>query len=151
MASRAPCSALTAICLFRSGGPRPISCPCVSWGASRVPRWNCYGATGRGGELCQSSVVCVMCSRLLCPYLVCFLSLLSVILVNSVQLCLSHYLWLSCVFIFLSVQFDFSWSTRYSPVFLSVSILPCPALPVIKDSSACSSILTHVCAVTITT
>ncbi len=32
------------------------------------------------GELCQGSVVCVMCSRLLCPYLVCFLSSLSVIM-----------------------------------------------------------------------
>ncbi len=28
-----------------------------------------------------------------------------------------------------SVQFDFVWSTRYSPVFLSVSALPCLALP----------------------
>ncbi len=35
--------------------------------------------SGRG-ELCQGSVVCVMCSCLLCPYLVCFLSLLSVII-----------------------------------------------------------------------
>ncbi len=34
----------------------------------------------RRGELCQSSVVCVMCSRLLCPYLVCFLSLFNVIM-----------------------------------------------------------------------
>ncbi len=33
-----------------------------------------------GGELCQSSVVCVNCFRLLCPYLVCFLSLFSVII-----------------------------------------------------------------------
>ncbi len=29
---------------------------------------------------CQGSVVCVMCSRLMCPYLVCFLSSLSVIM-----------------------------------------------------------------------
>ncbi len=29
---------------------------------------------------CQSSVVCVMCSRLLCPYLVCLLSLFHVIM-----------------------------------------------------------------------
>ncbi len=33
-----------------------------------------------GGHKCQSSVVCVMCSRLLCPYLVCFLSLFNVIM-----------------------------------------------------------------------
>ncbi len=45
-----------------------------------------------------------------------------------VQLCLSRYLWLSCVFIVLSVQFDLVWSTRYSPVFLSMSALSCPAL-----------------------
>ncbi len=36
---------------------------------------------------------------------------------------------LSCVFIVLSVQFDFVWLTHYSPVFLSVSTLLCPALP----------------------
>ncbi len=52
-----------------------------------------------------------------------------------VQLCLSHYLWLSCVFIVLSVQFDFVWSTCYSPVFLSVNLaLSCPAFSgVFKD------------------
>ncbi len=33
-----------------------------------------------GGELCQGSVVCVICSCLLCPYLVCFLSLFHVII-----------------------------------------------------------------------
>ncbi len=32
------------------------------------------------GELCQSSVVCVLCSRLMCPYLVCFLSSSNVII-----------------------------------------------------------------------
>ncbi len=31
-------------------------------------------------SMCQGSVMCVMCSCLLCPYLVCFLSLLSVII-----------------------------------------------------------------------
>ncbi len=34
------------------------------------------------------------------------------------------------------VQFDFVWSTHYSPVFLSMSVMPCLALPcldVIKD------------------
>ncbi len=35
--------------------------------------------SGRG-EICQGSVVCVMYSRLMCPYLVCFLSSLSVIM-----------------------------------------------------------------------
>ncbi len=32
-----------------------------------------------------------------------------------VQPCLSNYLWFTCVFIVLSVQFDFVWSTRYFP------------------------------------
>ncbi len=40
-----------------------------------------------------------------------------------VQPCLSHYLWFTCVFIVLSVQFDLVWSTCDSPVYL-VS-LPC--------------------------
>ncbi len=31
-------------------------------------------------HVCQGSVVCVMCSRLLCPYLVCFLSSSDVII-----------------------------------------------------------------------
>ncbi len=48
--------------------------------------------SGRG-ELCQGSVVCVMCSRLLCPYLVCFLSLFDVIisLFLSSRVCLIVY------------------------------------------------------------
>ncbi len=41
-----------------------------------------------------------------------------------VQLCLSNYLWLTCVFIVLSVQFDFVWSTRYSRCFLSALSFP---------------------------
>ncbi len=45
------------------------------------------------GELCQSSVVCVLCSRLMFPYLVCFLSSLSVIisLFLSSRVCLIVY------------------------------------------------------------
>ncbi len=38
-----------------------------------------------------------------------------------------NYLWLSCVFIVLSVQFDFVWSTRVCPA------LPCPALPCLES------------------
>ncbi len=71
--------------------------------------------------------VCVMCSHLLCPYLVCFLSSLSAIELILVQPCLSNYLWFTCVFIVLSVQFDFVWSTRYFPVYpvsLSCLVLP---------------------------
>ncbi len=36
---------------------------------------------------------------------------------------------LACVFKFLPVQFSVVWSTCYSPVFLSVSALPCPGQP----------------------
>ncbi len=85
--------------------------------------------------ICQGSVVCVMCSRLLCPYMVCFLSLFDVIYELSMfQLCLSRYLLITLCILVLSFEFDFVWSTRYSPVFLSMSALPCPALLVkIKD------------------
>ncbi len=88
--------------------------------------------------------------------LVCFLSLYLVIYeLILVQLCLSNYLWLSCVLIFLSVQFDFIWSTRYSPVFLCVCLaFSCPDV-YIKDclslsSSPFSLFLPRVCTVTIT-
>ncbi len=36
-----------------------------------------------------------------------------------------------CILV-LSVLFDFVWSTSYSPVFLSVSALPCLALPCLE-------------------
>ncbi len=75
--------------------------------------------------MCQSSAVCVMCSRLMFPYLVCFLSSLSVIISSFLSSCVCL---LFGVFIVLSVQYDIVWSTRYSLVFLSVSALPCPAL-----------------------
>ncbi len=77
------------------------------------------------------SVICRVC--LVFPPLVSIFGLFPVLVkcdyeLILVQLCLSHYLWLSCVLIVLSVQFDFVWSTHYSPVFLSVSTLPYPAL-----------------------
>ncbi len=45
------------------------------------------------GELCQSSVVCVMCPHLMFPYLVCFLSLFNVIISSfmSSRVCLIIY------------------------------------------------------------
>ncbi len=74
------CSALEApscvcICVCPEGPPEcppPLPLPGSTVTARDAP-------SGRG-ELCQSSVVCVMCSRLLCPYLVCFLSSSSVIM-----------------------------------------------------------------------
>ncbi len=73
--------------------------------------------SGRG-ELCQGSVVCQ-----LFPPLVSIFGLFPVLVwcdywLILVQPCLSSYLWFTCVFIVLSVQYDFVWSTRYSPVFL---------------------------------
>ncbi len=45
------------------------------------------------------------------------------------QLCLSRYVLITLCILVLSFEFDFVWSTRYSPVFLSMSALPWPALP----------------------
>ncbi len=127
---------LASICLFRSGGPRPVSCPCRSWGASWVPtsppRWKSYGAGRAFSEGGVMSVLCRVCQVF--PPLVSTFGLFPILVKCDyqfilIQLCLSHYLWLSCVFIVLSIQYDFVWSTRYSPVFLLVSALPCHALP----------------------
>ncbi len=82
LASWAPCTAMVPVCLFCSGGPHPVFLSVsVLRGlqSSHPPSPVELLRLGRG-ELCQSSVVCVMCSHLLCPYLVCFLSLLSVII-----------------------------------------------------------------------
>ncbi len=85
--------------------------------------------SGRG-ELCQGSVVCVICSRLLCPYWFvscpCFMSLW----VNSCPAVLSRYVLITLCILVLSFEFDFVWSTRYSrwfPVHVSHA-LSCPAL-----------------------
>ncbi len=71
-------------CLSCSGGPRPVFLSVFvlrglqsARPGGTVTAWDT--PSGRG-ELCQGSVVCVMCSRLLCPYLVCFLSLFHVIM-----------------------------------------------------------------------
>ncbi len=80
---------------------------------------------------CQSSVVCVMCSRLLCPYLVCFLSSSDVImsLFLSSRVCLIVYdypLYISPVF---WVWFRLVYSLL-SRCILSVSLaLSCHVLP----------------------
>ncbi len=44
------------------------------------------------------------------------------------QLCLSRYVLIIPCILVLSFEFDFVWSTCDSPVFLSMSVLPCPAL-----------------------
>ncbi len=72
------------------------------------------------------SRVCVMCSRLMCPYLSSVLVILCSFLSSCVCLIIYDY---TVYFIVLSVQFDLVWSTRYSPVFLSVSTSPRRVLP----------------------
>ncbi len=75
--------------------------------------------------VCQSSVVCVMCSIFgLFPVLVsCHYEL------SMFQLCLSHYVSITLCILVLSFEFDFIWSTRYFPVYpVSES-----CLDVIKD------------------
>ncbi len=57
------------VLLWRSPSCVPV-CVCPDGPPERPPP----------GELCQSSVVCVMCPHLMFPYLVCFLSLFNVII-----------------------------------------------------------------------
>ncbi len=116
---------LASICLFCSGGPRPVSYLCVSRGASRVP--SPTRAFWEGGVM---SVLCRVCSVF--PSLVSIFGLFPVLVKCDyqfilVQRCLSHYLCLSCVFIVLSGRLV---------ILVCVSLaLSCPALFVyIKDS-----------------
>ncbi len=46
-----------------------------------------------------------------------------------VQLCVCDYVLIIPCILVLSFEFDLVWSTRYSPVFLSMSVMPCLALP----------------------
>ncbi len=81
---------------------------------------------------CQSSVVCVMCSRLLCPYLVCFMSLwVKYVPAVFVSLCVNYPVYISPV---LWVWFRLVYSLLPG-VSVHVSLaLSCPALFVkIKD------------------
>ncbi len=77
---------------------------------------------------CQGSVVCVMCSHLLCPYFGLFPVLVSCHYELSMfQLCLSRYVLITLCILVLSFEFDVVWSTCDFPVYL-VS-LPCLVLP----------------------
>ncbi len=79
-----------------------------------------------GSFHCQTSVLYVLCSRLLFPYMVCFLSSFHVImsLFGSRCVCVivNYPVYLSPVF-----EFHFVWSTCYSRCFC-VSTLPCLTL-----------------------
>ncbi len=92
MASWAPCtamapsSAMVPVCLFRSGGPRPVflSVFVLRGLQSAHPPSPMellrLGTSLSGGGSYVRVLLCVMCSRLLCPYLACFLSSSDVIM-----------------------------------------------------------------------
>ncbi len=139
MASWAPSFAMASFVCSALEVPVLCSCPCLSWGASGAPtpppRWNCYGVGHAFWEGGVMSVLCRVCHVFL-PHVSIF-GLFPVLVkchyeLILVQLCLSRYLWFTCVFIVLSIQFDFVWSTRYSRCFLSVS-LALSYLVLIKD------------------
>ncbi len=77
------------------------------------------------------SVLCHVCHVF--PSLVSIFGLFPVLVschyeLSMFQLCLSRYVLVTLRILVLSFEFDFVWSTRY-PVFLSMSALPCLALP----------------------
>ncbi len=77
------------------------------------------------------SVLCRVCHVF--PPLVSIFGLFPVLVschyeLSMFQLCLSRYVLITLCILVLSFEFDFVRSTRYSPVFLSMSVLPCPAL-----------------------
>ncbi len=77
------------------------------------------------------SVLCRVCHVF--PPLVSIFGLFPVLVLchyelSMFQLCLSRYVLITLCILVLSFEFDFVWSTRYSPVFLSMSVLPCLAL-----------------------
>ncbi len=131
MASWAPSSAMASfVCLFRSGGPRPVF---LSMSVLRglqsadgtVTVWDT--PSGRG-ELCQGSVVCVMCSRLLCPYLVCFMSLwVKYVPAVFMWLCVNYPVYLVPVF-WVWFRLVYLWLPGVS----CLSALSCPGLMFIK-------------------
>ncbi len=99
-----------------------------------------------------SPLSCVSCVPVSCVH-IWFVSCpcLMWLLVKSVP---AMFVSLACVFDFLPVQFRVIWSTRYSPVFLFVSAMPCPAQPCLSTlktiiwvySSSASSCILLVCA-----
>ncbi len=119
MASRVPSSAMVPVCLFCSGGPRP-----AFLSVSALMELLSFGR----GELCQSSVVCVMCPHLMFPYLVGFLSLFNVIISSfmSSRVCLIIYdlpVYISsCLFSLMSS------GLLVIPGVSCLWVLPCPAM-----------------------
>ncbi len=139
MASRAASSAIASVLsvpLWRSPSCVPVRV-CLEGPPERPPPLPDGTVKARDepfgrGELCQGSVVC----HVFPPHVSLF-GLFPVLVkchyeLIHVQPCLSNYLWFTCVFIVLSVQFDFVWSTRYFPGVScpckSCLVLPCPPL-----------------------
>ncbi len=152
MASRAPSSAMVLVCLFCSGGPRPVFLSVFvlrglqSAHPPSLMELLRLGTSLSGGGSYVSPLSCVC--HVFPPHVSLF-GLFPVLVkchyeLILVQPCLSNYLWFTCVFIVLSVHFDLVWSTRHSrcfdssfPVFLlvipgvscpcqSCLVLPCP-------------------------
>ncbi len=67
--------------------------------------------------------MCVICSCLLCPYLVCFLSLFHVIMSSCVSNCVYVIVLITLCIIVLSFEFDFVWSTCDSRCILSLCLV----------------------------
>ncbi len=126
-------------CLFRSGGPRPVFLSVFVLRGLQSAHPPCYGVGHAFREGGVMSGFCCVC-HLFLPHVSIF-GLFPVLVkchyeLILVQPCLSNYLWFTCVFIVLSVQFDFVWSTRYFPGVCCLWVLPGPALSyldVIKD------------------
>ncbi len=120
------------VCLFHSGGPRPVflSVFVLRGLQSAHPPSPMellrLGTSLSGGGSNVSPLSCVSCVPASCVHIwfvSCHYEL------SMFQLCLSRYVLTTLCILVLSFEFDFFWSTRYSPVFLSMSALPCPALP----------------------
>ncbi len=81
---------------------------------------------------CQSSVVCVLCFRLMFPYLVCFLSLFNVII--SLECSAVCVLIILCILVSAcSVSCGLVYSLLPGvPVCQPCLVLPCPALSLLK-------------------
>ncbi len=78
------------LCVGPEGSPE---CPPPLPGSTVTAR----DAPSRRGELCQTSVVCVLCSHLLFPYLVCFLSSFHAIMSLFGSRCVCDLLIIRCI------------------------------------------------------
>ncbi len=127
MASRAPSSAMASVVCSALEVPVLCSCPCLFWGASRAPTPPSpvellrRGTRLPGGGSYVRVLLCVICSRLLCPYMVCFMSLLvKYVPAVFVSLCVNYPVYISPVF--------WVWFRLVYSLFPGVSVHVSPAL-----------------------